>query len=447
MKLNLNPEKLTKIISGKLIICKENSKIDEFSTDTRRLKKGDIFWALKGKNYDANLFIYDAIKNGARGIISSKKPDLEKIKNLEFYIYVKDTLKALHRLAEYHISKFNIKTVSVTGSNGKTTTKELIRIVLESKANVIYNPGNFNNEYGLPLSVLNTEKKHKYGVFEIGSSRKGEVKKLARIIKPDISVITTIAPEHLEFFKTMENIFKTETEVITEMKKYGVIIINGDNEYLKRLKKMKNVISFGYERNNDLIIKIFKDYAIFNYEGKEIKIEMKNHIEHNYLNAAAAFIVGKLLKIPEEKIKTSLKNFEGVRLRMEIIKRKNSIIILDAYNANPQSMELALKEISKTKKFSLVVGDMKELGKYSEKYHKELGEKIINLSPQPESIFLVGEEIYPAYKIIKERIKNVKYYKDTNSALSNIKDYIKKNKDINILIKASRSMKFEKFLE
>lgn len=443
MKLNITPQKLVKIIDGKLIHFSENITIDTFITDSRIIKKGDIFWALKGKNFDGNDFIDEAIKKGAVGIISSKKSKLYK--NTNFYIITKDTLKSLHKLAEYHYNQFKIKTVSITGSNGKTTTKEMIKTVLSAQAPTISNKGNLNNEFGLPLSVLEARKEHIFGVFEIGSSSLGEVERLSYIINPDIAVITTIAAEHMEFFKTMKNVFKAETEVIKNIKKDGKIIINGDNKYLKRLKEKYKTISFGFEKQNDLIIEKNKSHYTFIYKGNKYNIKLKQDIEHNYLNAAAAFIVADIFKIEPNKTIKALENFEGVPLRMQIIQRKKSIIILDAYNANPQSMKLAIKEISKRKPFGLILGDMKELGKYSKKEHLNIAKVIENITPA--FVTLIGPEMKIAYDYLKEKIKNIKYYNNTEDAIDRVKKDIFINPNTNILIKASRSMKFESFLE
>ncbi len=443
MKLNLTPYQLADIIEGQLIHITSKRKIINFSTDTRILNKGEVFWALKGKNFDGNNFVDQAIQKGARGIISSYRSKL--FKKTDFYIIAKDTLKALHKLAENHFSKFKIKTVSVTGSNGKTTTKEMIKKVLSTSAPTVSNAGNFNNEYGLPLSVLEAEKKHKYAVFEIGSSSCGEVRSLSKIIHPDIAVITTIAPEHMEFFKNMKNVFEEEISVIENLKEGGKIIINGDNLYLKRLKNKDNVISFGFSNNNDLVISDNIQGKIFTYKGNKHTIKLKNDISHNYLNAAAAFIVAELLDIPIHKTIKALEEFDGVKMRMQIIKRDSSIIILDAYNANPQSMEYALIEISKSKPFAVVLGDMKELGKYSVKEHIKTAKLIEKI--KPSYTFLVGSEIKPAYDYLKDKMKNIKYYNNTEDAIDEVKKFITTNKDINILIKASRSMRFERFVE
>lgn len=443
MNLNLKPSEISKITESELIHIKYDKKIRTFVTDSRTVKKGDVFWALKGKNFDGNDFVDDAIKKGSVGIISSKKSKIYS--KCDFYIYSKDTLSALHRLAEYHLSRFSIPVISVTGSNGKTTTKEMIKEVLSYFAPTVSNKGNFNNEYGLPLSVLETEKKHRFAVFEIGTSSPGEIKKLSAIVKPDVAVITTIAKEHMEFFKNIENVYREETSVIENMKTNGYVIINGDNLYLKRLKKLKNVISFGFNKENDLIIKRGKDHYFFIYKDQKYPVKLKNNIEHNYLNAASAFITGKIFSLPSDKIIKALEEFEGVALRMQIIKRKNSLIILDAYNANPQSMEYALREISKRKPFSVILGDMKELGSDSKKEHIRIAKLIERL--KPDNIYLIGHEMMNAYEYLKKRVKNIKYYITTEDAFDEVKGFIKREKNQNILIKASRSMKFERFLD
>lgn len=444
MNINLYPKELAKIINAKLIHLSKNIKIKDFSTDTRTLKRGNIFWALKGKNFDGNDFVDEAIEKGAIGIISSKVS--KNYKNTKFYLISEDTLLSLQKLAKFHYSKLKIKTVSITGSNGKTTTKEMIKDVLSSYKPTIFNKSNFNNEFGLPLSVLEADKKHKFGVFEIGTSNIGEVEKLSEIINPDIAVITTIAKEHMEFFKTIQNVFKAETEVIKNIKKGGYLVINGDNKFLKKLKNLKdlNIVSFGFEKNNDLVILNENNNYFFKYKKQTFPIKLKNDIKHNYLNAAAAFIVGEILKIPIPKIINALENFVSAPMRMEIINREKSIIILDAYNANPQSMELAIEEISKREPFGLILGDMKELGKHSKIEHLKIAKKIYKT--KPNFIVMIGPEIKIAYDYLKSRVKNIKYYSSTDDAIDEIRKLIKNNPKTNILIKASRSMKFERFV-
>lgn len=451
MNLNLNLQELSSVINGKIIKGNENIKINSLCFDTRKIQKGDIFFALKGKKFDANEYIKEAVEKGARGIIcQSKKFPYNLLNYIDFCIETKDTLKALHKIAAYHRSKYDIPVISVTGSNGKTTTKEMIKTVLSIAGRVCSNIGNFNNEYGLPFSVLEMDNSHKYSVFEIGSSQRGDVAKLAKIIKPDIAVITTIAPEHLEFFKNMENIYKTETEVISYLKdKNSSVIFNGDNSYLKRLLKLKiKKYTFGYETHNDLIIKKHNKNFYFLFENKEYKINLSIDGDFNYLNAAAAFLTAKLCNLKDNKIIEALENFSGVKMRMQKIKAEKNTIFFDAYNANPQSMKTALDEIKKYKKYILILGDMKELGKYSKYYHKELAKFISETNPL--KIFLIGKEIETTYKYLSKDLskkEKVKYYTNTESAKKDIINEMKKQKQAIFLFKASRSMKFEELLE
>lgn len=443
MNLNITLKDLAGITDGRIIKGNLNYVIKKINTDSRKIKKDNIFWALKGKNFDGNNFVEDAVMKGATGIISSIKPDENILKKVKFYLYVKDTLKALHKLAEYHRKRFNLLTVSITGSNGKTTTKEMLKHVLAHFSKTAYNPFNFNNEYGLPLSILELTSSHKFGVYELGATKKGDIKTLARIVKPDIAVITTISPEHLEFFKNMQNVFDTETEVINYLNQNGYLVYNGDNKYLKKIK-FKNSFTFGFRNNNFLKITLKKNHAEFKTPDEKFKIKLKNHIEHNYLNAAAVFLVAKNLNLNLKKTIKLLEKFKGVELRMQVIKEKNRVIILDAYNANPQSMENAIKEISRYKKYSLILGDMKELGNYSAFYHRKLAEYILKF--KPDYIFLIGPEIKTTFENLKEKFKNVKYYSNTDEGISDVKEFIR-NYRFNILIKASRAMQFERFIK
>ena len=445
MKLNLNIEKLAELTNGEIL--KGKGKINSFATDTRKLKKGDIFFALKGNNFDGNDFIKEAIEKGAIGIICEKnrfpKSFLNKVK---LAIEVENSLKTLHTIAAYHISRFKIPVISITGSNGKTTTKEMIKYVLSSSGKVCSNFGNFNNQFGLPLSVLELNKKHKYAIFELGASKRGDVAELAKIIKPNISVITTIAPEHLEFFKTMENIFETETEAIDFLKKDGKVVYNGDNIYLKRLKnKNINSFTFGFEKDNELRVEKIKDNFYFNYKAKKIPVKLKNDVEHNYLNAAAAFLVSVLCKIETKKILERLAKFKGVKMRMQEFKLNKNKIIFDAYNANPQSMHSAIESLKKKKPKILILGDMKELGKYSLKYHRELGKYL--LKNKFDMAYLIGKEIKETYKVLKDKKENVKYFLSADLAKSEINRILKDKSGFYVLFKASRSMHFENLLD
>ncbi len=446
MKLNLKARELAEIISGRLV--KGGSYIiRSFSTDTRQLKPGGVFWALKGENYDANDFLHKAVEKKAAGIIcreGSIKPEISD--KLDFAVETKDTLEALQKLAAWHISKMKIPVISVTGSNGKTTTKEMIKHILSRKAPAVSNFGNFNNRFGLPLSVLETQKKHKFAVFELGASQRGDVARLAKIIRPDISVITTIGPEHLEFFKNMENILKTETEAAYLLKPQGKVIYNCDNPWLKKFAKnyRKEKLSFGFSEDASLRVIQEEGRNFFLLKGKRLEIKLKTPGKHNLLNAAAAFLAALSLGISRKDAIEALADFPGVRMRMQIINYGNSKIIFDAYNSNPQSLESFLEETAGLAPQYLFLGDMKELGRFSQKYHRETGKKL--LSRQAEMIILIGGEMREAAAFLKGKKENVKYFKTAQEAELLAQELFKRNKKAFFLFKGSRSVRLEDLL-
>lgn len=444
MKLSISLKKLEKISGGKIL--KGGGKIYNFSTDTRKLKKGDVFWALKGASFDANEFLAKAVSMGIRGAICRKGAfPRNMLGEVDFVLEVPDTLKALHLLAASIMEESRLPVISVTGSNGKTTTKEMIRHILSKKAPVCSNFGNFNNHFGLPFSVLELEKKHRFAVFELGSSRRGDVAELAKIIRPDVSVITTIGPEHLEFFKSMENIFKTETETLDYLKKGGIGIYNGDNPWLKKLSKRRiKKLTFGFKQGNDMVLSLSNGKACFNFRGKAYHARLNISGSHNLLNAGAAFLAAAACSIKPQDIIRALESFPGVKMRMQKLIWKKSEIIFDAYNSNPQSLEIFLNETAGLQPQVLILGDMKELGKFSGKYHLEAGKKLAER--KAEEIILIGPEIKPAFLFLKGRKENVKYFSNTSDAAEEVKRLFAGNKNFFFLFKASRSMKFENLL-
>ncbi|GAB4028688.1 MAG: UDP-N-acetylmuramoyl-tripeptide--D-alanyl-D-alanine ligase [Elusimicrobiota bacterium] len=444
MRLSISLKNLEKISGGKIL--KGGGKIYSFSTDTRKLKKGDVFWALKGASFDANEFIAQAVSMGIKGAICRKGAfPRDLLKEVDFVLEVPDTLKSLHILAARIMRESRLPVISVTGSNGKTTTKEMIRHILSQKAPVCSNFGNFNNHFGLPFSVLELEKKHRFAVFELGASRRGEVAELAKIIRPDVSVITTIGPEHLEFFKSMENIFKTETETLDYLKKGGIAVYHGDNPWLKRLSKRQiKKLTFGFEKGNDMVVSITGGKACFNFRGKSYQTRLKISGSHNLLNAAAAFLAATACSIKPQDIIRALETFPGVKMRMQRLTWRKSEIIFDAYNSNPQSLEMFLNETALLQPQVLVLGDMKELGKFSSKYHLEAGKNLA--SRKAEKIILIGPEMKPAFLFLKDKKENVKYFSGTSQATEEVKRLFARDKKYFFLFKASRSMKFESLL-
>ena len=392
----------------------------QISIDSRTIKPGELFIPIKGQRYDGRKFIPEAIKKGAS------------------VLDVVDGLKALQALAAYHRNKFNIPVIGVTGSVGKTTTKDMIASILSCEMPTLKNEENYNNEIGVPLTLLKLAKKHKVAVIEMGMQKSGEIALLAKIARPNIAVITNIGEAHLEHLKTKSNIAKAKSEIFKFLKKEDWAVINQDDEYFEHfISKLsaRGGSAFGGKPQNSKIMSFGiiekADVTPKDLEGIELPIPG----EHNIYNALAAIAVAKILKIKKESIKKGLEIFHPSSKRMEVINLKDKTkIINDAYNANPQSMKAALKTIAGMKGRKIaVLGDMLELGKASSAAHN----KIFRLTKELkiDKVFAFGDLWPVSAKPEKDKKKLIKY----------LKKFIRP-RDI-ILVKGSRGMKMEEVVE
>jgi UDP-N-acetylmuramoyl-tripeptide--D-alanyl-D-alanine ligase len=380
----------------------------KISIDTRTIKAGDLFIPIKGPNFDGNDFIPEAIKKGAT------------------VLEVKDGVKALQIIAADHRNQFNIPIIGVTGSVGKTTTKDMIASILSQEKPILKNEENFNNEIGVPLTLLKLSKKHKAAVIEMAMQGLGEIALLAKIVRPKIAVITNIGEAHLAFLKNKKNIAKAKSEIFKYLTKKDCAVINADDEYFEDLKsKVKKrgakVITFGITEKADVTAK----------DLKGIKLLIPG--EHIIYDALAAIAAAKILKIKKKSIKKGLENVVLSDKRMDIINRKDGVkIINDTYNANPQSMTAALKVLTclKGRKIA-VLGDMFELGKSAKRSHQKIGKLAKDLGV--DILFSVG-------KLSKEMKANF-HYSNNRLAISKLKKIIKPGD--RILVKGSRGMKME----
>ncbi len=439
MKLNLTYKKLSEIIEGNLINNNNVEIFDSFSINSKQIQ-GNCFWAIKGENFDGHTFIPNAIENGAKLIISSQNVADENVS----VIKVDDTLKALQRLAKYNRDNHDIKVVAITGSNGKSTTKQIAYEILQQESQTCANQGNFNNQIGLPLSLLEINKSHKFGVFELGATKLGDICEIAELTKPDIAIITNISPAHIGRFENIENTYKTKTEIIKHIKKDGWLIYNADDKMLEKIQQHKvKTKTFGFSNNADLKILDTKNTFDFEYENKKYSIDIQLH-QHDKFNTASACLAGFLMGLNFEQIKCGVKNYKPMPMRLELIKKQDTEILLDCYNANPDSMKTALDILSKNKNQIkiAVLGDMNELGNHSEKYHKELARQIID--SKIDYIFLAGKDIKYTYDELKRLNKNAVYSSDYREWIPELKKIIS-SKSV-CLIKASRSLGFEKIL-
>jgi len=446
---------LVKATKGKFIFGNPKQPIKSISTDSRKICKGDIFFALKGKRYDAHQFVKKAVEEGASGIVVTRIDDEINsfFPNLPAIVLVPDTIKALGDFASYYRSLFSPKMIGVTGSNGKTTTKEMIFSILKNCGETLGNFGSYNNFIGLPLTLFNLGSKHKFCVVELGISLKGEMDRLIEICKPEIGVITNIGKTHLEFLGSKEKVFEEKIKLINSLPEDGIAILNGDDPMLlSTIGKVKTkVITFGMGSSSDVYarnINVTEKGTSFElcFQNKQkLEIHLPLIGKFNVENALAASAVGFSMNVSPEIIKRSLENFSPPSMRMEKVKNSlGAIIINDAYNANPDSMRQSISNfirIYKDKKKILVLGDMLELGEHSEKEHISLGEFLSELPV--DEIYFFGKEV----KIIKEKLKleNSNFYDSPVDIVGKLKS--KLNEEYAVLFKGSRAVGLEKIIE
>ena len=443
MKFIANTSDLKKYLD---VDIADNIPIKSISTDTRSIKKNSLFIAIKGENFDGNDFVEEAITKGALYAIADKKK-YENQKNKKI-IYVKNTVKALKKISGNIINEYKGKVIAVTGSNGKTTTTNIISKTLKNNSKTLKN---FNNEIGMPLSIMNASSKSKNLVLEIGASKFGDIDYLSKILKPHVGVITNIGHSHLEKLVNVNGVFEVKSELINNIKKDGFLIVPCDNkEHLDRWKKLRNdinILTFGIDSAADFYAtKInFKENGLsFVIRSNLIKkpIQIKTSIEgkHNIKNILASFAVHFCLKEDIENFVNILKENKLNALRQ--IKSKwinGSILIDDTYNANPDSTKKSIDLLSNYNKNTvLVLGDMLELGRYKKQLHKEVGVYAKKMGIN----VILGYGDLTKYAVDGFGKKAI-FFKDEE----NLKSYLRENitsKDV-ILIKGSRGMKMEKF--
>ena len=443
---------ILKVTNGKMLIGDENLVCDSFSKDTRTIQNGDIYIGIKGENFDGNKFWKQALDNGAVGVIIQ---DVEvSTEELEAYkdktvIKVEDTLNALYEIAKYKRSLYDIPVVAITGSVGKTSTKDIIASVVSTKYKTLKTEGNNNNNIGLPLTILKL-KGHEALVVEMGMNHFGEISLLTDIAKPTLAVITNIGTSHIGNLGSRENILKAKLEILEGMK-IPKIIINNDNDllhnwYNENSEKLE-IHTFGIENNSEVMgqnIKMKEESSEFSAvtDSKETNIKVPVGGEHFVYNALCAMTVGKVLNISVDKIKYGIESFELTKKRMDIKKLENgAIIINDAYNASFESMKVSLEFLANHtgERKIAVLGDMFELGEYSEELHRKVGKEVVKNNI--DMLICAGEN---AKYIIEEAKKSGKietYFMHNNEEIVEKLSQELRNGDV-VLVKASNGMKF-----
>ena len=409
------------------------------STDTRTIKKKNIFFCLKGRNFNGNLFINQAIALGASFVIYDEEKLNHKSKKA---IKVKNALETLQALAKYHRSKFNIPVIGLTGSNGKTTSKELFSSVLSEKFNVTSTLNNFNNHIGVPLTILEINRKTDLAIIEMGANHLGEIDLLCNIADPDIGYITNFGKAHLEGFGGIKGVIKGKCELYEYIrKKKGIVLVNNDDSIQREKSIGIQTFSFGKSKKSDYPT----NNTISNRNSCEIsfnnkKITSNLYGEYNFENINASIAMGIHFGLSFEQIENGIKNYIPKNNRSEMIKTKNNLLFVDSYNANPTSMKVSIQSFMKFKEVNktLILGDMYEIGKTSLVEHEIVLNSIKN--NKDLKIFLVGK-IFDQLKFKSERIH---FFYET----SELMEHIKKNLIIGhtILLKGSRKINLEKVI-
>lgn len=437
--LKISAKKLSRILNGKLY--GKDYDLTDVVIDTRQLTGNEMFFALKGENNDGHSFITPTMK--------SQLAIVEKPVNFHRYIIVQDTLKALGDLASYFRSQFQPLVFGITGSNGKTTTKEMLSAILSTTDSVLATQGNFNNEIGMPLTLFKLTETHNYLVLEMGMRGRGQIDYLAHIAKPHFGIITNIGEVHTELLGNRDNIAKAKGELLLALPKEGVSIIPRESDYYEYLKDLhKNSLSFGisgdvYAENisfNETNCASF----LFCYKKEKIPISLSLPGRHNINNALAAGAAAICVGISLENISLGLEKTLHLAQRMAEIKKGDLIIIDDTYNASPTSMKAALNHLAaRAKNLGLAayaaLGDMKELGEKSKKYHNEIGEWAAKLNLK--GLYLYGKEMEEAAKSAREHgLEAVvcSSHQEIATLVSSLRGIL--------LVKGSRSQEMEKVI-
>jgi len=412
---------------------------DGVTTDSRENVTNKIFFALSGENFNGNKFAGEALKKGAKLCVID---DPDYITD-EMYFSVNNVLTALQELANHHRKKSYVTVIAITGSNGKTTTKELISSVLGSYIDITFTEGNYNNHIGVPLTLLNIKSTTKIAVVEMGANHIGEIGKLCEIAQPDIGIITNIGKAHLEGFGSFDGVILAKNELYNYIKKSkGKIIVNKDDSLLNKLSE--DIPKFTYGKNNADVEGEIIEYNPFlklkwSIGNDIIECNTQLYGKYNFDNIMAAIATGLFFSIPFEKINSAIEGYIPKNNRSQQIVTNNNSIILDAYNANPTSMSDAIISFINSNFESpwLILGDMFELGEYSSSEHQEIVNQIINNNVQ--DVILVGNDFYNTIGHSFLR------FKATDDAIAHLSTNIIKNSSI--LVKGSRGMKLERLLD
>ena len=444
-------KELVKACKGQQILGGLDDTIEGIVIDSRKANNSNAYVAIIGENLDGHSFIDSAYENGCRTfIISDSKAKLPIRKEVINVILVEDTQLAMGHIGNYYKEKFKIPYIGVTGSVGKTTTRDMIYSALTGKFNAHKNVGNLNNHLGVPLTLFELNNSHECAVIEMGMSHFGEIEYLADMVYPQIGVISNIGLSHVENLGSQEGVLKAKLEITKNFNENNTLIINGDDEFLATLKNKElsyKLKSFGFNKNNDIYC---VDYNMTR-NNIEFKCMINNKEEtftvptigqHNILNAMSAILVGLELGLTLDEIRNGLNTYTATGMRLDIIEDEKYTVINDCYNASPDSMKASLKVLNTfdTRKVA-ILGDMFEMGDMAEMGHRQVGVAVVE---NADLLITIGEDS----KFIGDEAISLGYNKDNVFHFNNKEDLFDKIDDIlkqddTILVKASRGMKLE----
>lgn len=436
-------EEILRSVNGDLVKLKARY-FEGISTDSRKIKRGELFIPLTGKKFDGHDFIREAMEKAHSGTLC-KKERIDSIIDLDCTIIsVRDTHEALLRLASAKRERLGSKFVAITGSCGKTTTKELLVNILKRSLKVSYNEKNYNNQIGVPISLLSIEGEPDVCVFELGTNLQGEIKNLTLTVRPHISAITNIYPAHLEGLRNLEGVIEEKLDIFRYTEEGGIILINSESPIKEFRDPSKKTFLFGKDSHSQFSFEILKDLK---WDGFELRLRLlKEEVDvrtnligfHNIYNVVLASAISYLLGIKKETIKEGIEDFSPTGMRMfPIISKDGFRVIDDTYNANPASMEGAIRTfflLPSVGRKVIVLGDMSELGEESERYHRDLAPLI--RACRFDSVLLYGEMMRIVYEELKGQ--GAKYFEEKGEIVRYLKETLREGDSV--LIKGSRSM-------
>ncbi len=450
--MEINLKQLAALLGVEIVGKVRGTKHVRLCTDSRALKKGQVFWALKGERYDGHGFANEAFINGGYAAVVNEQWLKENGKPVNVYVPVADTNTALLRLAREYAAKFRIPKIAITGSNGKTTTKDMVAQVLAKVGSTLATQGNFNNQVGVPLTLFELKRTHKYAVIEMGTNHPGEIAPLSETARPGIAIVTNIGYSHLEHFGTKEKIRDEKLAITAGFQGKGTLILNVDDPLLATVKPSARVklVTFGIDRGQIRPVDLtFGPDGCASFRIGRTLFRLHVPGRHNVYNALAAIAAGIQLRIPKNLISEALAGFSASKNRMQVKKLAGLTVLDDCYNANPSSTRSALATLGEFRAAGrrvAVLGDMLELGPEGPSLHRELGQYLVEMGV--DEVFTFGELSRHINNGAREKglpRQRAHHFSDFDLMCSEMMKHLHPG-DV-LLVKASRGMRLERVYE